>query len=124
MELYYAALDVIISGMEERFNSVNLSLMKAMQTLNPRSDSFMDHDVIKPLFSHYNIPGKEVEVELLTAKQMLITDDRDHDQLKDHGFYNRLSPVSEGFPTLCKCVKIAMTIGITSATAELSFSSL
>ena len=68
--------------------------MKAMQALNPKSDSFMDHDVIKPLLSHYNIPSKEAEVELLTAKQILLRDDRDHDHLKDlRGFYNQLSPV-------------------------------
>ena len=44
------------------FNSVKILLMKTMQALNPKSDSFMDHDVIKPLLSHYNIPGKEVAV--------------------------------------------------------------
>ena len=96
VQLYYAALDVIISEMKERFNSVNLSLMKALQALNPKPDSCIDHDVIKPLLlSHYNISGKEVEVELLTTKTMPLRDDRDHDQLKDiHGFYNRFSPVS------------------------------
>lgn len=96
-----------------------------MQALNPKSDLFMDHDVIKPLLSHYNIYCKEVKVDLQTAKPMLLRDGRDHDQLKDfHGFCNWLSPVSEGFPKLCKCVNIAMTIGITSATTEQSLSSI
>ena len=38
--------------------------------------------------------------------------------------YEQLLPIPEGFPMLLRCLKIAMTFGVTSAPAERSFSSL
>ena len=41
-----------------------------------------------------------------------------------HKAYQLLSEVPEGFPTTMKCYQIALTIEVSSATAERSFSSL
>ena len=41
-----------------------------------------------------------------------------------HHVYNELLPVHECFPKLIQALKIAMTMGVSSASAERSFSSL
>ena len=62
-QLYYATIDVMVGEIERRFDSVNLSLMKAMQALTPRSPQFLDYDTLLPL--HYIPQGEEVRTELL-----------------------------------------------------------
>ena len=72
--------------------------------------------------SHYDIDSDDIEVELMTAKRLLQNSTGKLDFL--HHVYEQLLPIPEGFPMLLRCLKIAMTFGVTSAAAERSFSSL
>ena len=73
-QLYFATIDIVIGEIEKRFDSVNLSLMKAMQALTPKSPKFLDYDTLLPFLSHYGMSQvEEVRTEWLTAKQMLIS---------------------------------------------------
>ena len=121
-QLYFATIDIMVGEIEKRFDSVNLSLMKAMQALTPKSTKFLDYDTLLPFLSHYHVlQVEEVRTELLTAKQMLAS----NGSLKTlHDVYDQLDTVPQGFPQLMDCLKIAMTFGVTSASAERSFSSL
>ena len=121
-QLYFATIDIMVGEIEKRFDSVNLSLMKVMQALTPKSTKFLDYDTLLPFLSHYHVlQVEEVCTELLTAKQMLAS----NESLKTlHDVYDQLGTVSQGFPQLMECLKIAMTFGVTSASAERSFSSL
>lgn len=108
--------------MKQRFDEVNLSLMKSMQALHPKSDNFLCLETLGPLMSHYGIDQDEVGIELMTAKRFLQKYNGKLNFL--HHVYDRLLPIPEGFPMLVRCLKIAMTFGVSSATAERSFSSL
>lgn len=55
VQLYYATIDIMVGEIEARFDSVNLPLMKAMQTLTPKSAKFLDFDTLVPFLSHYSI---------------------------------------------------------------------
>ena len=120
-QLYFATIDMV-GEIEKHFDSINLSLMKAMQALTPRSPKFLDYDTLLPFLSHYCIPQvEEVRTELLTAKQMLVSTEG----LKTlYDVYDQLGTVPLGFPQLMECLRIAMAFGVTSASAERSFSSL
>ena len=48
VQLYYATIDMMVGEIEARFDSVNLSLMKAMQALTPKSAKFLDFDTLAP----------------------------------------------------------------------------
>ena len=62
-----------------------------------------------------------MRTELLTAKQMPVSTEG----LKTlYDIYDQLGTVPLGFPQLMECLRIAMAFGITSASAECSFSSL
>lgn len=123
-QLYYAALDEIVGEMERRFDDTNISLLKAMQSLSPRSKQFLDYNTLTPFLEHYGIPPEEVETELFTAHEMLESCGSDRTLKNLHDIYDELSTVPLGFPQLLKCLQIAMSFGITSAAAERSFSSL
>ena len=72
--------------------------------------------------SHYDMDSDDIEVELMTAKRLLQNSTGKLDFL--HHVYEHLLPIPKGFPMLLRCLKIAMTFGVTSAAAERSFSSL
>ena len=79
-------------------------------------------DTLSPFLQHYEIDADEVQVELLTAKRVLQGSANKLEFL--HHVYNELLPVHECFPKLIQALKIAMTMGVSSASAERSFSSL
>ena len=107
--------------MSNRFSELNLSLLKALEGLVPNSSEFLDMSILSPFLSHYSIDKTAVESEASVAKNFLC----EHDAAPSlHEAYSLLSQVPECFPETIKCYQIAMTIGVTSATAERSFSSL
>jgi len=74
VQLDYATIDFMVGEIEAWVDSVNLSLMKAMQALTPKSAKFLDFDT--RALSHYSVsPDEEVRTEMLTAKQMLTSED-------------------------------------------------
>ena len=58
--------------MKRRFDDVNTSLMKSIQGLHPKSDKFLDLETLCPFMSHYDIDPDDVEVEIMTAKRLLL----------------------------------------------------
>ena len=122
VQVYYSMLDLVITEMKQRFDDVNTSLMKSIQGLHPKSDKFLDLETLRPFMSHYDIDPDDVEVEIMTAKRLLLNCTRKLNFI--HHVYEQLLPIPEGFPMLLRCLKIAMTFGVTSAPAERSFSSL
>ena len=108
--------------MSNRFSELNLSLLTALEGLVPGSSDFLDMSILSPFLNHYSIDKTAVESEASVANYFL----REHDDPAPslHEAYRLLSQVPECFPEIIKCYQIAMTIGVTSATAERSFSSL
>jgi len=87
-----------------------------LQALLPSSEIFLDVDTLSPFLQHYEIDADEVQVELLTAKRVLQGSANKLEFL--HHVYNELLPVHECFPKLIQALKIAMTMGVSSASAE------
>ena len=104
--------------MEDRFNEFNLSLLKALEALVPKSNLFLDVPTLNPFLVHYSISETVIVSEVPVIKNFL--GKHDPDLLSFH----QLSKASECFPTTLQCYQIAMTMGVSSATTERSFSSL
>lgn len=90
----------------------------------PSSSHFLDISTLSPFLSHYSIAEAAVQSEAALAKNFLSEHDSNSEADTLHEAYRLLSQVPECFPEIIKCYKIAMTIGVSSATAERSFSSL
>lgn len=96
MQLFFATIETMLGELEIRFDSLNLSLIKSMQALAPKSKCFLDFNTLLPFLSHYDISCDEVQCELLLAKEMLSNTDLN----SLHDVYCLLAPVSSGYPSL------------------------
>ena len=70
-ELYYSTLDNIVKEMKTRFSDVNLTLMKSIDSLHPRSQHFLETDLLKELLKQYQVPLDGLEEQVLTFKRYL-----------------------------------------------------
>ena len=119
---YYSTIDTILEEMNRRFSTSSLALLNAMEALLPNSEKFLDVSTLLPFLNHYEIDVTEVEVEVTLAKTFLSESSIDLNAV--HEVYNAFLPAEQCFPCLLKTFKIAMTIGVSTASAERSFSSL
>ena len=119
---YYSTIDTILEEMNRRFSTSSLALLNAMEALLPNSEKFLDVSTLLPFLNHYEIDVTEVEVEVTLAKTFLSESSTDLNAV--HEVYNAFLPAEQCFPCLLKTFKIAMTIGVSTASAERSFSSL
>ena len=108
----------------QRFSELNLSLLQALQALLPTSDEFLDVNTLRPFLQHYEIDEDEVTAEALIAMKFLREKTGTNSFMFLHDVYQHLYEVKECFPKLLECLQIAMTMGLTTASAKLSFSSL
>lgn len=122
-QVYYSTIDIILKEMGDRFSELSLSIISALQALVPTSDTFLDLPTLSPFLSHYHICREAVlsEIPILRA---FLHEKSSAASLTFHEMHTELAKVPECFPAILSCYQIALTIGVSSASAERSFSSL
>ena len=119
--VYYSTIDTLVKEINQRFSELNLSLLQA---LLPTSDKFLDVNTLHPFLQHYEIDEDEVRAEAPIAMKFLREKTGTNSFVFLHEVYQHLYEVKECFPKLLECLQIAMTMCLTTASAERSFSSL
>jgi hypothetical protein len=122
--VYYATIDVLLTELNDRFSELNLSLLRSLEALIPTSTQFLDVTLIKPFLIHLDLSEASFISEAATAKAYLEYGLNDYDSGTFHKVYHHLSQVPACFPTILRCYQIALTRGVSTVTAERSFSSL
>ena len=142
-QVYYNTIDVILEEMGDRFSELNLSFLTALEALVPTSDLFLGLPTLSPFLTHYNISETAVQSEAPFVRAFL-RESRSSSSVSVqttsssssaspvpmmnssslHMAYTELSKVPECFPTILSSYRIALTLGVSSASAERSFSSL
>jgi len=120
VNLYFPILDAFLMEMNHRFGERNVELMRAIHACNPRSSQFLDPEQLHPLVNYYNLDSESVRMEAILSKQTL--NQRKLDSTVH--VFKELVPLKEAFPTLLKVLQIALTICVSSASCERSFSAL
>ena len=120
-QLYYSTLDKMLVEFNTRFSDFNKSIMKAVQAISPNSPNFLHLSTLKPLINHYELDEEDIDPELIQAKR-LIQDYNPSSILSE--LIDILLPLKAAFPVLLKLLQIALTLTVTSATCERSFTSL
>ena len=129
VDLLIPALDRILSELKRRFSDQALSVIGSVASvLCPNSSQFFVFEDIRPLLSVYgdacgideSLLAAEMTVALKLLKKQL-GDDLPQNDL--HTILQLLTP-SLAFPNLLKCVQVALTIPVSSASCEWSFSAL
>ena len=125
VDVYFPTIDVILTEMRDRFSDINISLVKSINCLNPKSKNFLKLTFI-PLLDQYNeslCTGNfqiEIMIFLNFLARNLIPEDK-----KDTCYHlEKIDPIKEMFPLLRECLMVTITFGTSTATVECSFSSL
>ena len=123
--VYYATTDVLLTEMNDHFSELNTSLLRSLEALIPTSTEFHQSTSISPFLLHYELSDSSFSSESEIAKTYLQQQGvNEYSSKTFHDIYNHLSKVNGCFPTILCCYQIAMTLGVSTAKAERSFSSL
>ena len=122
MHIYFPVLDHFLSELDRRFSTSNLDLMKCLDACNPLSSQFLDSVLLSSLASKYNVNHEFLSNETLLAKRALQENEKEAESVLE--VYHQLLQLQTAFPTLTKIFKIALTIVVSTAQCERSFSAL
>lgn len=120
VSLYFCILDSMLGELKHRFDKKNLEIMKAIQSCSPQSDAFLKYEKLYPLALQYGLDVDLLKVECHLAKHTF----KDKDIETINNFLKEVSALEPAFPTLNKLMQIALTIVVSTASCERSFSSL
>ena len=123
VNLYFPVLDAFLAELNSAlvsFSQKNINLMRSISSLCPKTSSFLNPVCLKPLASTYDLDYDALCMESILASRTLV-----NTELETLGDVLReLLPLKSAFPTLVKAVQIAMTICVSTAKCERSFSAL
>lgn len=120
VSLYFCILDSMLGELRRRFESKNLKIMKAIQACNPQSTNFLKYEEIYPLALAYGVDTNLLVQECYLAKQTF----KDTDLDNINACLKEVCTLDAAFPALKKVLQIALTIVVSTASCEQSFSSL
>ena len=118
--LYFPVLDTFLSELKRRFDNKNVEVMCGIQACNPTSEHFLSVPKLVPLAELYAFDKVVLEMEAKLAKRTFQT--RKLESTKD--VLLALLSLKDAFPELTKLVRIALTIAVSTAQCERSFSAL
>ena len=99
-----------------------MEIFRSLSALDPTSENFLDFDIILPLARQYNLNLEDVKMETRQAKRMLQSSGVGFKTLEE--FVKYLKPSEMAFCELIKAARIAITLPVSTAGCERSFSKL
>jgi len=118
--LYYPVLDAIILELNSRFANKNLDMMKCIHCCNPESPHFLDFNSLTAFAEMYGLDKETLSMECKLALRTL--SGKEMESIND--VFVELLPLKAAFPVLVKMIRIALTIVVSTAECERSFSTL
>lgn len=121
--VFLPILDTTIGEINRRFSSDTCSIMTGIQSLNPKSKSFLDLNIVKQFASRYGIDEDDLLHEIHQTKRLVQRKTEQGLQIGSlQEFAQFMEPYSEAFFCLFKLIKIAMVLPVNTASCERSFS--
>ena len=115
-------LDRVTAELGRRFSSDNHNILRSISCLDPESEQFLDAEGLAPLALSYGLNLSDLRAECQSAKRLIARKSKSLNHLQD--LSNFIYPYREPFFELYKIIQIAMTLPVTSAACERSFSRL
>jgi hypothetical protein len=94
--------------------------MKAVDAFNSFSPNFLDSSILSLLASMYSVSPEQLPNECLPAKNVL--KDKEAETMFDTSTH--LLPLRDAFPTINKLLHVALTVVVSTAQCERSFTTL
>ena len=129
VDLFLPVVNRIESELKRRFSTDALNILSSLAcVICPSSEQFLVYEAIKPLLSVYaetcGINEALLNAEMTVAMNILKETLGDNLPKSDFNVVLKLLLPSLAFPNLRKCIQIALTIPVTSASCERSFSAM
>lgn len=124
-QLYFECIDNCVSELETRFGERNAALAASLECLWPESEAFLQLSKLVAITDLIGINNSSVVVsECEVARQFLVKefDPKCHQDLAD--LCRILFPLKSAFPNVYSIYAAAITLGVSSAACEASFSTL
>ncbi|KAK0146464.1 Zinc finger MYM-type protein 1 [Merluccius polli] len=122
---FYPVLDRLLMELRRRFSIEANDVLEGLPALSPKHPSFLDKQLIMPMARHYGISEENLSAELHQVRRLL---KRKEDQgvtiQSKEEFLSLMRPYKDAFVDLYKLISIALTLPVTSASCERSFSCL
>lgn len=118
--LYFPILDAVLVEFNSRFSKKNLELMKSLHACCPTADEFLEITLLKPLISAYDLDYQQLITETTLAKASL--QGKEMEDVSDALL--ELIPLKVAFPNLIQLLQIALTISVSTAKCDRTFSTL
>ena len=97
--------------------------MKAVQSCSPSAAEFLEMDKLLPLVESYNFIDKDLlAMECVLAKRTLADKQQELKTIND--VLAAVVPLKTAFPNLVKLLQLSLTIAVSTAECERSFSAL
>ena len=120
VSLYYPILDCFLAELRQRFTNKNQEIMKAIHACQPTSNKFLEITELQPIIDQYSLNHDYLISEATIAKRVL--KDKRLEDISD--VVIELVPLKEAFPCLLELLQISLTISVSTAKCERSFSTL
>ena len=125
-QVYYPVIDILITEINERFSDISCAVFEGISALNPKSAKFLDYELLSKMALHYGINTTDLEGELRLVRRMLDKkrQDRGIEVSTPMDLANALEPHRDILIDVYRLVCISVTLPVTSASCERSFSAL
>lgn len=118
LNIYFDLLDNVTGELEKRYGVLQSDIAPAIDATNPTSGAFMDKAQLQPLADLANVTLDDMELEL--AKRFVLKNKTDFPDIT----VIVKSPVIQSMPSVLTVMHLAMTIAVSTAVNESSFSCL
>lgn len=118
LNVYFDLLDNVTGEFEKRFGVLQSDVARAIDATNPTSDTFMDKTQLQPLADLADVTLDDMELEL--AKRFVLKNKTDFPDITAIV----KSPVIQSMTSVLAVLHLAMTIAVSTAVNESSFSCL
>ncbi|XP_076373039.1 uncharacterized protein LOC143257899 [Tachypleus tridentatus] len=122
---FYAIIDSMLNELNRRFSSDACSVLMGATALNPKHSIFLDKQALLGMAANYSVAEDDLTVDVHQLNRLIA---RKKDKWQEVStpleLATMLEPYKDAFMDLHKLVCIAVTLPVTSAACERSFSCL
>ena len=123
--VFYPILDHLNAELQRRFSKNNCDIMRGIQALNPKGESFLEEKTVLCLGCLFDCDVEDLKHELYQAKKVIQRKAQCGTELSSIlDFTSFLEPYKEVFHQLFHLCRIAIALPVSSASCERSFSAL
>lgn len=122
---YYNVIDALVNEMGRRFSPETCGVLQGTCALNPKHKSFLSMEVLLPMAQHYGVTSENLAAEMHQFRRLLTMKEQQGQTVATtQDLLAFLQPDKDSFPDLHRMISISITIPVTSAACERSFSCL